>query len=163
MLPASGGPFMPSLSIALQSQVPGWTAIIVLVLGLSALVPAPAIADAPTLAVDDARPAAGYFHLSWEAGHRRPVELEEATVPGFSDTRLVYRGPDSARVMSGKPDGTWYYRVRRIDGGAPSSWSEPVAVEVRHHSLQRAGFFFVLGAVVFGATLVLVLIGQRLR
>src|SRR5690606_31403314 len=93
--------------------------------------------DAPLLSTDDRRPAAGYFHLSWEVDGG-PVELEEATTADFADARLVYRGSDGARLMSGKPTGSWYYRLRRLGQRAPSAWSETVQVDSRHHSFRRA-------------------------
>lgn len=126
------------------------TAIVVALLALMA--PVVATQAAPGLTTSDPRPAAGYFRLSWDGGG--PVELEEATQPDFGDARLIYRGADASRAMSGKPDGSWYYRVRRADG--PAAWSEPLRVEVRHHPLRRALFFFVMGLGVFLATVLLV-------
>jgi len=98
----------------------------------------------------------GYFQLHWEADE--PVRLVEATRDDFSDARLLYSGSDSARVISGKPDGTWYYRLEAAAGG--TILSPPTVVTVRHHSLQRAWSFFLLGGVVFIATLALILFAR---
>jgi hypothetical protein len=115
---------------------------------------------APALETDSDVATAGFYQLSWQAGEA-PVafELQEATRPDFTDARVFYRGPDLATVLSGKPDGDYYYRIRSLDG-APSPWSEPVHVEVKHHALSRALTFLALGAIVFIATVVLILRGE---
>ena len=77
---------------------------------------------------------AGYFQLRWSASD--PVELEESATADFSSPRVVYSGSDAATVVSGKPDGDWYYRVHTVssDGG----FSNTVKVSVRHHPIGRA-------------------------
>lgn len=120
----------------------------------------------PVLSADTEVATAGYFGLSWGLS-RRPAgeadgaparfELQEAAGPAFGAPRTLYTGPDRATALSGRKDGTYYYRVR-ADGGP---WSAPVAVEVAHHSLVRAGLFFALGAAVFAATAVLILRGAH--
>jgi hypothetical protein len=109
------------------------------------------------LEADTAVANAGYFQLRWNAP--AAVELEEATTPDFRAPRLVYSGSDKARVVSGKPDGDWYYRARPVSSG--SSFSNIVKVEVRHHPIERAVAFFIVGAVVFLATALLIANGAR--
>ena len=109
------------------------------------------------LEADTAVASAGYFQLRWSA--TAAVELEEATTPDFRAPRLVYSGSDRARVISGKPDGDWYYRARPVS--SDSSFSNIVKVEVRHHPIERAILFFVVGAVVFLATALLIVNGAR--
>lgn len=99
----------------------------------------------------------GYFQLTWQADV--PVRLVEAARADFSNARVLYQGLDTARVISGKPDGRWFYRLEPADGGAPIS--EPLTVSVAHHPLQRAVAFFGGGALVFAATLGLVVFGSR--
>ena len=111
------------------------------------------------LEADTAVANAGYFQLRWKASSA--VELEESTTPDFSAPRLLYSGSDRARVVSGKPDGDWYYRARPVSSG--SSSSNIVKVEVRHHPLERAVAYFVVGAVVFLATALLIATGARER
>ncbi len=101
---------------------------------------------------------AGNFQLRWSA--EGPVEIEESADPEFASARVIYVGSDQARVQSGMPDGTWFYRARAA-GAGQSSWSEPVHVTVRHHSLERAFGFFALGAAVFAMTLALIMRGAR--
>ena len=104
---------------------------------------------------------AGFYRLQWgSADHEGRYELQEATRRDFSDSRTLYTGPDLATVLSGKPDGEYFYRVRRLDAEARSAWSAPVEVRVRAHPLVRALTFFALGALVFVATAVLILRGE---
>lgn len=112
-------------------------------------------AAAPRLAVDSGVATAGYYRLSWETDSVH-AELQQAGGAGFGDAATLYRGPDRATVISGRPDGIWYYRVRAIEAGQPGPWSEPLSVTVRHHSLGRAIAFFALGLLVFLGILLLV-------
>jgi hypothetical protein len=105
----------------------------------------------PTLSRD------GVFQLTW--ADRGTVILEEARRPDFSDARPIYTGNDNGTTLSGKSDGDYYYRVRGtlIDAIAEGE----MRVEVRHHPLSRALGFFALGAVVFIATVTLIVRGGR--
>lgn len=113
-------------------------------------------AEPPPLQSDTSLATGGYFVLSWQAPEGGSFELRErrTDVPA----RVLYRGPDTARLISGKPDGEYLYQVRRID---EPEWSEPLRVRVEHHSLARALTFFVVGAVVFVATLIVVARGAE--
>lgn len=103
---------------------------------------------------------AGYFQLRWSASGA--IELEESTTPDFQAPRLVYSGSDAARVMSGKPDGDWYYRARPVaPNGSDGRFSSTVKVTVRHHPIERAIGYFIVGAVVFLATAMLIVSGAR--
>jgi hypothetical protein len=113
-------------------------------------------APAASLAVDQTVSREGYYQLRWEA--ESPVRLVEASSPDFDAARVLYQGSDTARVVSGKPDGTWYYRLEPAAGGAVIG--EPIAVTVLHHPLGRALAFFATGAIVFAATLGLILFGR---
>lgn len=108
---------------------------------------------------------AGYFQLQWEAGDV-PLRLIESTDPGFENRRVMYEGLDTASSISGKSDGQYYYRLERADskdasGKKADVVSNVLQVSVRHHSLSRALTFLAIGAGVFVATLILVLIGGR--
>lgn len=115
-------------------------------------------AQSPELEANPEVATAGFYQLRWYSA--RPVEVEESKDPDFSSAEIIYRGSDAARVMSGKPDGDLYYRVRDTDDG---TLSNVVKVAVRHHSLERALAFFSLGAIVFLATLLLIATGARGR
>lgn len=99
----------------------------------------------------------GYFQLTWQAD--TPVRLVESVRGDFTDARVLYEGSDTARVVSGKPDGRWFYRLEAIASDAPIS--DAVTVTVAHHPLRRALTFFGIGALVFLATLGLIVFGGR--
>lgn len=113
------------------------------------------------LSADTPVASAGYYQLRWESGGGA-LRLVEALDPGFRARRVVYEGADTARLVSGKPDGTYYYRLEAGDPAAAEIVrSDAVVVEVRHHALGRALAFFGVGAAVFAATLGLILWGSR--
>lgn len=113
-----------------------------------------------SLESDTSVASAGYYQLQWETGAKK-TRLVESTNPDFSDSRIIYAGPDTARIMSGKPDGDYYYRLETDAAGTPAIVSDTLKVKVEHHSLGRAFAFFAIGAAVFAATLGLILIGGR--
>lgn len=134
----------------------GFTAWLALLLCI--LFAATAQALPPELKSDTGTATAGFFRLSWETDAAR-VELQEAEDAGFQHPQTRYIGPDRATVISGKPDGDLYYRIRTRDEPAAGAWSETVHVTVAHHSLNRALMFFGLGVAVFLATLAVIVRG----
>lgn len=114
-------------------------------------------AQAVELRPDTDVATAGYYQLLWTS--EEPIVLEEARTPDFADPEVIYRGTDNATVLSGKQDGDWYYRARTAGPGG--EFGEPARVTVQHHPLGRAFGFFALGAVVFLATLSLIVSGAR--
>jgi hypothetical protein len=136
--------------------------IITFLVLIGALVPGTIYAQyqAPRLFVNNTIATAGFFRLQWETQSKQ-VELQVATNPEFQNPTTAYIGPDRATVISGKPDGTLYYRVRALDTPKPSPWSESVIVEVRHHSLPRALMFLTLGVLVFLITVTMIVLGVR--
>jgi hypothetical protein len=150
-----------------------------IVLAVAASAPVSAVAapapGAPAIAVEPAVSTSGYFRVSWalnDAGGGQPgrngetpddvrFELEETRGVHSSDATLLYDGRDLATVITGRGNGTYRYRVRALVASAGASpWSERVAVQVRHHSRSRALGFFAAGAVVFVATVGLVVVGS---
>jgi hypothetical protein len=116
---------------------------------------------APGLSVDNAVATAGFYSLGW--GGTAQVELQEAAGPDFDQPVTVYTGPDRATVISGKPNGTWFYRIRSLDDQRTGPWSEPLTVTVAHHSLTRAFLFLGLGVIVFIATVLMIVRGSDTR
>ena len=114
---------------------------------------------APTLHSGTSLSTAGYFQLSWSGQDSvlKQYELQQATQNNFSDARTFYRGPDEATVISGLGDQKYYYRVRHEN----SAWSNTVEIEVKHHPLSRAFGFFALGALMFVATVIVLVKGER--
>jgi hypothetical protein len=104
----------------------------------------------------------GKASLSWTLEGEASVQIQQSNNPEFSAPRSLYQGTDLASVITGLPDGAYHYRGRQVyPDGSASTWSEPVTLRVAHHSLLRAGLFFVIGALVFLATTLLILIGNR--
>ena len=104
---------------------------------------------------------AGYYQLSW-SGEARVFQLQESTVSDFKSFKIIYEGKDLARVISGKPDGDYFYRLVNTDENN-SQVSNTVKVTVSHHPLKNALLFFIAGAIVFIAILFLILKGNRLE
>jgi hypothetical protein len=136
--------------------------IITLLVLISPLVPGAGYAQyqPPRLFTDNTIATAGFFRLHW-ATPAEQVELQVASSPEFQNPTTAYIGPDRATVISGKPDGTFYYRVRTLDSQQSAPWSETVIVEVRHHSLPRALMFLSLGVLVFLITMTMIIRGTR--
>ena len=115
------------------------------------------------LETDTPQASAGYYQLRWEPA-AVDTRLVEAADPSFAGAQVIYAGPDTARLISGKPDGDYYYRLEsaatRGAGGA-TVVSETLKVTVEHHSMARAFSFFAVGAAVFAATLGLIVVGGR--
>lgn len=112
------------------------------------------------LSSDTETATAGYFRLHWQAlpGAETYI-LQESLAADFSQPRPVYQGPDTASVISGKTDNVYFYRV--ISAEPSTTTSNTVGVTVAHHSLNKAFTFFAIGAVVFIATLLLIVSGNR--
>lgn len=116
----------------------------------------------PTLTADTEVATAGFFRLSWSIPEADPdtgFELQEAQSAAFDHPTVVYAGPDRATTFSGRENGDYYFRVRDIRADRASAWSAVTRIQVQHHPLARAWLFFALGAVVFLATLALILRG----
>lgn len=144
---------------SLLGKIPRALLVIILVSGIAA---GPLAFANPLLSLesDTSVASAGYYQLRWEVGDEA-IRLVEATNPQFSDSRIVYAGPDTARLMSGKPDGHYYYRLETDAPGDAGIVSDTLIVTVEHHPLGRAFAFFGIGATVFAATLGLIIIGGR--
>ena len=123
---------------------------------------APSVAEPDVhLTSDSAIATAGFFQLQWQSekltGH---WQLQESKEPDLNEYKTIYTGADLARVMSGKSDGDYYYRVVLQDGAA-LHMSKVVKVTVAHHPLINAFIFFLIGAVVFIAILISIIKGNR--
>lgn len=128
---------------------------------------------APTLNLGTDVSTTGFYDLGWELpADAAPegysvsrFELHERT--GDADWIPFYTGADEATTLTGIPNGTYAYRVRAVlvstesPDTVPTAWSAPQSLEVRHHSLAKAFGFLAVGAVVFIATLVLIVTGHR--
>ncbi len=106
------------------------------------------------LEVSPERSTSGTFNLSWKGEVGESYRLFQVDRGDQSD--LIYQGVDTARVMTGLPDGDYTYRVEAASGS-----SEPRKVTVAHHSLVRAFSFFGVGLVVFIATVIMIVRGSK--
>lgn len=101
----------------------------------------------------------GQFQLKWDSdGGETHFTVQQAKSPEFRHPKTIYEGLDLGRSISGKFDGVYYYRVRAGEG----EWSDPVKVEVQHYDLSTAFLVLGIGAVVFIATVGLI-IGGHIR
>lgn len=127
------------------------------------VLPLPVLSSNIHLDSDTEVATAGYFRLSWwlDAMVEKDnieYQLQRSGQPDFARFKVAYLGPDLARVVSGKSDGEYYYRIRAIQHGVPlTGWSNVVRISVAHHSLFRALMFFVAGAMVFFSLLIFIL------
>ena len=89
--------------------------------------------------------------------------VEQAAEIGFSEARRIYSGTDTASFRGGLSEGTYFYRVRALNGDNDGigPWSPPLQVVVAYQSLRQAITFFAVGAVVVLATVILVIAGTR--
>lgn len=126
---------------------------------LVAAISAQALANSPQLQTDSDLATAGYFQLSWQGDNNKNFVLQQSSSTDFSNALTIYHGPDTASLISGLGNGTYYYRIRYDDQA--NTWSDVTMVKVSHHRLSRAFMFFMLGAIVFIATLVVVVTGNR--
>jgi hypothetical protein len=120
-----------------------------------ALLASPLVSRAEAFEVSPGLSPDGVYQLKWPP--RGPVVLEESRDRAFDDAVVVYRGRDHATTLTGRPDGTYFYRLRP-DGSATGASLE-TSVTVSHHSLPRALGFFAVGLGVFVATVALVVRG----
>ncbi|TNE52642.1 MAG: fibronectin type III domain-containing protein [Bacteroidetes bacterium] len=131
---------------------------------LAAALPAPVFDQAA-----EVQSKSGYIKLSWQwdapgdSAGSTVFELQQADNPAFDRVATIYRGPDLASFLSGLRNGVYYYRVRALaaSGALPGEWSAPVQLQVEHHPLSLAISLFVIGAIVFSLTVVIVVRGAR--
>ena len=122
--------------------------------------------EIPELATDTQLATAGYYQLSWHLGMdgaslKKPIFLlQQSSDQQFENAKTIYRGSDLSTVISGMPNGKYFYRLR-LDNNANethlAAWGDTVIVEVKHHSLTKAILFFSAGALVFLIALIFIL------
>jgi hypothetical protein len=115
-----------------------------------------------TIAVSPSHSNDGRVVVSWEAPSAGRVHIQQDQTGEFAIPSTLYIGSDNASVVTGLIDGDYHYRGRlETADGTVSPWSPTVKVTVEHHSMNRAFFFFLVGLVVFLATLLLIVVGAR--
>lgn len=93
----------------------------------------------------------GTVDLAW-TGDAPSFELQQAEDAAFATARTRYLGPDTASVITGLREGSYYFRVREIpEEGTAGEWSAPLLIEVDY--MNRARLFLLLGTGAFVASL----------
>lgn len=132
------------------------------ILGLLVLLPVQALNAEPVKIQSSSDSSTnGSFTLSWEIPSDSVIELQQAVAPD-NNFATIYQGTDSATVITGLPNGIYRYRARlaNLQDNA-SDWSAISSIKVEHHQLGRAFSFFVLGALVFLGTVMLIVFGSK--
>lgn len=100
----------------------------------------------------------GYFVLNWQSDSNSDnLILEQAGDENFSNPIERDLSGATAATITGLTDGVYYFRLT----DSRSALSNTVNVIVAHHSLARAGSFFLLGLVLFSLLTVSILRGNR--
>ncbi|MFO7563150.1 MAG: hypothetical protein R6X02_10945 [Enhygromyxa sp.] len=137
---------------------------------LALLTPGSAAAEAPRFEDDtETRSTNGAILLRWDTElgvNEREYELQEAADRSFATAETRYRGSFPSYFVSGRRDGTTYFRVRSRSFAeqTPTAWTEWSAtkvVVVEHHDLRLALGLFIGGAAVFLATGLTLVAGAR--
>ena len=119
------------------------------------------IQESVELISDSETATAGFFHLRWHAdNYTGNWQLQESQDADLQTFKVLYSGPDLARVISGKPDGIYYYRIV-TDTTTTPQMSNIIKVNVAHHSLSNAFIFFAVGGFIFLAILISIFAGNR--
>lgn len=101
----------------------------------------------------------GVVVLSWQ--NKGASVFVQQAVHSPDSFSTIYHGKDQSTVLSGLSNADYFFRLGIAQQNAEINYSEPVKVSVEHHSLSKAWFFFTLGAVVFIATIGLIVSGSR--
>ncbi len=124
----------------------------------SVIIPAPQLSSNPPLSTD------GYFILHWDSDLSLPdaslFTLRESETEKIKDSRIIYKGPDKARTISGKKNGEYYYWIIQ-DQNESGDQPGQISVVVKHHSMTRALGIMFTGAIVFIFTFILIISGHK--
>lgn len=99
----------------------------------------------------------GYIQLSWNNAGERSVELQQARQPSFAEATTLYQGKNRSIMLSGLPNGTYFFRIR----ASTDMWSDTVTLQVSHYPIAQALILFVLGVLVFLSAAWVVIRGAR--
>ncbi len=100
----------------------------------------------------------GFYALNWKPiSQTNIVELQQSQTPDFKAAKTLYKGYNDGFFLSGLQNGAYYYRIN-VNNGA---WSDTLMLKVEHHSLRKAWFLFILGAVVFVSIVWVIIRGEQ--
>ncbi len=106
----------------------------------------------------------GTVQLSWKEELDRVYEVRRSTDPGFADSLPVYEGPDTATIVTGLREGTYYFRIRARHRGEDDygDWSDPaLVVTVRYIDRRLVTILMSAGLVTFLAIVGTIYTGHR--
>lgn len=110
------------------------------------------------LSVDTTLSTEGYFVLNWEfAKPGGTFLLQQSNSAEFTNPRTRPLTRSGSLTLTGLRDGNYFFRL--AEGAQPVT--APVKVEVRHHSLAKAGLVFSVGLVLFVTLIITIAIGRR--
>lgn len=150
--------FLPFFGCS-RSPLPSYKSRVSLLICLNLLFISASNASTLELTSDSETATAGFFQLKW-LGDSQRYQLQESITPDFASYKTIYHGADQATVISGKSDGDYYYRIS-ITASNKEIHSNIVKVSVAHHPLVNAFLFFIAGAIVFVAILIVIIKGSR--
>ncbi len=102
----------------------------------------PPVPDEPVLNAISNTDGDGNYTVSWSAASGATgYELQEATNADFTGAATAYSGSGTSTSISGKADGTYYYRVRASNAYGYSGWSNTESVVVAPASGPTPGFW----------------------
>jgi hypothetical protein len=82
------------------------------------------VPSAPSFLNVPSTSSTGNYGLDWGLSSGATLyELEESTDAGFSSTVQVYLGASAAFTVTGRSNGTYYYRVRGVNAVGMSGWT----------------------------------------
>lgn len=88
-------------------------------------------------------------------------QLQTSRAADFAEGTMLYEGPDRGTVVTGLPEGDYFYRVREMSAsGVASEWSSPLTVRVDYPGRGGVTLLMGLGLVVFLATLTAIAMGH---
>jgi hypothetical protein len=100
----------------------------------------------------------GYFVLNWDVqAEDSSLTLQQANSTQFDSIIAREVAGSGAATITGLDDGRYHFRL--LDGN--QIVSNTVAVTVQHHSMNRAGGFFLLGLTLFSILIVTIVHGNR--
>ena len=91
----------------------------------------PGFPDDPVLNPISNPTHAAFYYVTWAAvpGALNYV-LVESTSPAFDENLITYSNVTSPHFVSGKANGTYYYRLQAFNPGGSSRWSNVVSTQV---------------------------------
>jgi len=109
----------------------------------------------------------GKVALQWSRSESAPetnveFQLQQSDTAGFSDPKTLYEGPDRGTVVTGLPEGEYFYRVRAVERARSNSpWSGTLTVKVQYPDRKTVAALMILGMGVFIGTVTAIVVGHR--